>query len=174
MKPGRLDFVTAIIAGLCCCWFIGGNPLNFPVWALFFGMTWYFVGGATPNVFKMALLPAIEGYVFAAISAIVYAVSGFQWWALCLTVAVCVLLIMISSKKEPFAFTCASFNAFSIFFAGYYSGQYFKGGEFVNAGDPALGDIKGMLIAICTYLVANYIGMFAGYLCIALGVPKAQ
>jgi len=159
MKLEKLDFSVAILAGLACL----ALPLNIPVWAIFIGWAWYFALGANTAVFKQGIPPMIIGYILAAVSIVIYDVSGFNLMVLIVAVAVTVFIIMLSLKTSLFACSLTSFNAYSCLYAGYYAGSFPKaanGGSF---------DIKNVCIAAAWIMMANVLGLIIGWLSVTLG-----
>lgn len=164
MKIERLDFIVAILAGITCL----GLLINFPVWALFIGWTWYFVLGSKPEVFKKSIPAMVEGYILAAIAIFIYSASGYKIGYVALAVGITVFILMLSLKTEMFSCSLASFNAYSCLFAGYYTESFPKidGNSFL--------DWKNVLIAIVWIALANIAGLFCGWISIRLGITEKK
>jgi len=167
MKITKLDLSVAILAGLSC--FLMAIPtINFPVWGLFIGWAWYFAEGAQPKAFGRAIPPLLFGYAMAAISAIVFAATGFHIWILAIIVTVTVFGIMLSCKCSIFSMSLASFNAFSCLFAGYYAGNFPA-----VIKDGGWADWKHVLLASGWIAFANIVGLGFGWLSVRLGADAA-
>jgi hypothetical protein len=158
MKLQKIDFAVAILAGIACFAML----FNLPVWTLFIGWAWYFALGAKPEVFKLAIPPMLLGYVMAAISIVIYALSNYNIVILAIAVAITVFMIMLSTKTKLFASSLASFNTYSCMFAGYYAVNFPK---LESSGM----DINNILVCIGWLALANVIGLLFGFVSVKLG-----
>lgn len=163
MKLQKLDFSVAILAGLACLFML----VNIPVWAIFIGWAWYFALGAEPAAFKKSIPPLLLGYAMAGIAAVVYAVSGYNIWALVAVVAVTVFVIMLSLKTKVFAESLPSFNTYSCMFAGYYAVNF-------PQMKSSVMDLNNILICIGWLVLANVIGLCFGFVSVKLGFIGAK
>jgi len=162
MKPNRLDFIVAIIAFFT----VFALKINLPVWAIFFGWAWYFVLGGNVSVFKKAIPSMLLGFVLGGISIFASAASSGNFYVLAATVCVTVFILMLSLKTKLFSCSLASFNAYSIIFAGFYALNF---PNIVNGG---FGDIGNILIAIAWFSLASIVGLICGYVSITLSTLK--
>lgn len=159
MKVNRVDFVIPVIAGLT----VFLIPLNIPVWALFFGFTWYFLLGTTPEAFKLALPPMFVGYISAGISSGIFVASNYNVYALAIAVGLTVFVMMLTFKVKLLSNSFVTFNAYSCMFAGYFSNSFPK------VIEGSMFDFKNILIAMAWIGMANILGLIAGWLSITLG-----
>lgn len=162
MKPNRLDFIVAIIAFFT----VFALKINLPVWAIFFGWAWYFALGANLGVFKKTIPAMLFGFLLGGISIFASAISDGNFYVLAGTVCVTVFILMLSLKTKLFACSLASFNAYSIIFAGYYAGNF---PSITNGGS---GDIANILISIAWLSLALVVGLICGYVSITLSSLK--
>ena len=158
MKVNKLDYVVAGIAFLT----VFALKINLPVWAIFFGWAWYFALGADVKVFKEAIPAMLMGYLLGGVSIVIDALFA-NFWILAIIVAITVFLLMLSLKFKTFACSLASFNAYSILFAGYYAGN------FPALTDGGVAGINNVLLAIGWFSLANIVGLICGYASIKLG-----
>lgn len=162
LKITRLDIVISVGAALCCLLLF--IP-NWAVWATFIGITWYFVAGATAKAFKEVIPPMLLAYILGTITCLLFNLSGGNVWVCCAMIGITVMIIMIFAHHDLFAFSTASFNAYSCLFAGYYLGAY----PVLANGGP--GDFYNILVSAGWMVLCNVVGIIVGYFMIKLGVP---
>lgn len=158
MKVNKLDFAVAGIAFLTTF----ALKINLPVWAIFFGWAWYFALGAKPSVFKQAIPPMLMGYFLGGTAIVVNAIYN-NFWILAIIVCLTVFLLMLTLKSKTFSCSLASFNAYSILFAGYYAGN------FPGLSNVGYGEIYNVIVAIAWFSLANVIGLICGYASVKIG-----
>lgn len=164
-KIDKLDITVAIVSGAACMLLF--IP-KFALWATFIGITWYFVAGATTKAFKEIIPPMLLAYVLGSVACLAYNLSGFNNFVCALMIGLTVLLIMGFTHMEIFAFSAASFNAYSCLFAGYFLGAF----PAVQA--TTFGDIGNILWSAAWLAICNMVGVVLGWLIIKIGSPKDQ
>lgn len=164
MKITKLDYIVAIIAFLT----VFALKIDLPVWAIFFGWAWYFALGAKFEVFKKAIPAMLLGFTLGGISIFASAVSGGNFWVLAIVVCITVFVLMLSLKTKLFSCSLASFNAYSIIFAGFYAGAF---PALTNGG---YGDVLNILVSIGWLSLACVVGLICGYASIKLSSIKLQ
>lgn len=162
MKIKKLDVVVALMSGIACFALV----LDIPVWALFFGWAWYFALGSTPKAFRKAIPPMLLGYAAGFITILLNNIVN-NIFILAAAVAAMVFVIMLSTKTKMFENSLVSFNAFSILFAGYYTGSF-------PAVEPSRWDVNNLLISIGWLAMVNVVGLLFGFISIRLGVGAVK
>ncbi|MDR0850925.1 MAG: DUF1097 domain-containing protein [Clostridiales Family XIII bacterium] len=156
MKLQKLDFSVAILAGVSCFLMY----IDVPVWAVFIGWAWYFTLGATPDLIKKGILPAITGSVLAIVAFLLIDLfSGFMpgMAATILSVIISVFLLMLTLKVPILNISLVSFNAYSCMFVGYAAGTFMP-----------IDGLPGTLNAAIWITGANIIGLLFGWASIFL------
>lgn len=156
MKFTKMDMATAVVSGLVCY----GLVIGMPVWALYFGWTWFGLAGGGTQAFKKALAAMALGYSAGLVTAFVDNYTGHSIHKIVLLVGITVGIMTIMFKTKTFSAVPVAFGAYSCFFAGYYLNVLPP----IAASELAsTGDIVRIVLSIAWLALANFLGLVVGY-----------
>lgn len=160
------EIVASVLAGLTA--FIGGTALNLPPWAIFIGWAGTFLAGGPSLTVAKRLWPAMAaGSTFALIIVLVDQHIGTafghgrlaQDTVLALIILVVNSALMYTGRSRFFAMIPGMFLGFASYFATFFGGFGWDGGN--------------LWAAWISVVAMNFLGPIFAYLSVKLAFPRA-